>query len=226
MDSLFKALADPSRRDLLDALRVEDGQTLSQLEAASPLSRFGVAKHLGVLEDAGLVTRIRRGRFTHHYLNAIPVAEALTRWIEPFRVAPAARGVLDLKARLEAASPAPDLTFTIYIRCAQTDLWSALTEPARVAAYAALSPSGRDAGLPDTARLEPMSRIEATLAPEGHAASRYVARIAPEGAICALTIEHWDLAPADRARVADGWARTLSGLKTWLETGEALAFEP
>lgn len=88
MNSIFKALADPSRRALLDALRRHDGQTLSELQEGLPLSRFGVAKHLGILEDAGLVTRVKRGRFTYHSLNAEPLTETLARWIEPYHVTP------------------------------------------------------------------------------------------------------------------------------------------
>ncbi|MEM7710154.1 MAG: helix-turn-helix domain-containing protein, partial [Pseudomonadota bacterium] len=147
MDSVFKALADGSRRDLLDALRREDGQTLSRLEAASPLSRFGVAKHLGVLEAAGLVTRVKRGRFTHHYLNAVPLAEALGRWIEPYRVAPAVRGVLDLKARLEGdMDQRPDFVLSTFIRCSQDALWDALTDVDAMARWHFLTPHIRRDG--------------------------------------------------------------------------------
>ena len=243
MESVFKALADPTRRDLLDALREEDGQTLSQLEAALPISRFGVAKHLKALEAAGLVTRVKRGRFTHHYLNAVPIAEALAPWIEPY--APAIRGVLDLKAALEGpmTEPKPDYVTSTFIRCTQDDLWDALTDPARMARYHFLASDVRREGdrydyfLPGehpmltcrTLSEEPKTRIEATF--EGHwegagAPSRTVFLVTPEGAHCRLTVEHYDLTfpvvPGEG--VVDGWERWAAGLKTYLETGEAVRF--
>ena len=248
MDSVFKALADPTRRDLLDALRAEDGQTLSDLERRLTLTRFGVAKHLTVLEGAGLVTRVRRGRFTHHYLNALLLAEALGRWIEPYRVGPAILGVLDLKARLEGdmdddANGRPGFVMSTYIRCTREALWRALTDPEEMARYHFLARSVRregDAYHSDfapgrpmlTARTleeEPMTRIVTTFEPHwegGGAPSRVVYRIAVEGAHCRLTLEHHDLTypvvPGEG--VADGWERWSAGLKTWLETGEAVRF--
>ena len=235
MESVFKALADPTRRSLLDALREEDGQTLSQLEAALPLTRFGVAKHLKALETAGLVSRVRRGRFTHHYLNAVPIAEALARWIEPYRVAPAVRGVLDLKARLEAPMK-PDYVLSTYIRCTQDALWDALREPGAAAHYHPFTPHAERDGdaliykLPDGSdmlvcretKLDPKTLIEATFEPRwapGIPVSRAVWRIAPEGEHCKLTLEHYDI-PEGGEGYAEGWERLVAGLKTWLETGE------
>lgn len=85
MDPVFRALADPGRRVLLDALRSADGQSLGQLcEALPHLSRFGVMKHLTVLEAAHLVTVERRGRSKHHYLNPVPIREVHDRWISRF----------------------------------------------------------------------------------------------------------------------------------------------
>jgi uncharacterized protein YndB with AHSA1/START domain/DNA-binding transcriptional ArsR family regulator len=244
MDSVFKALADPSRRALLDALRKEDGQALSELEAALPISRFGVAKHLGVLEAAGLVTRVRRGRFTHHYLNALPLAEALGRWIEPYRVAPAVRGVLDLKARLEGdMDKKPDFVMSTYIRCTQDALWQALTDAEDMARWHFLAHAVRREGdafeydfAPGqrmltcrTLEAAPKTRIVTTFEPHwegGGAPSRVVYLIRPEGAHCRLTLEHHGLTfPVVPGKgVADGWERWAAGLKTWLETGEAVRF--
>ncbi|MGH9134092.1 MAG: ArsR/SmtB family transcription factor [Ilumatobacteraceae bacterium] len=89
MDAVFRALADPSRRCLLDGLRVRDGQTLTELCAAIPdMTRFGVMKHLGVLEAAHLVVTERHGRSKYHYLNPVPIRQIHDRWIskyaEPF----------------------------------------------------------------------------------------------------------------------------------------------
>ena len=242
MDSVFKALADPSRRLLLDALRGEDGQTLSQLEAGLALSRFGVAKHLKALEAAGLVTRVKRGRFTHHYLNAVPLAEALGRWIEPYRVAPAVGAVLDLKARLENPMPEkPDFVLSTYIRCTPDALWDALTDPEAVANYDPFGMTATDEGgtlvhrLPDgtvalytrTVEEMPKTRLVTTFEPkweDGVPTSRVTYEIAPEGDHCKLTVIHTDLPAEGREEVADGWARGLAGLKSWLETGTPTAF--
>jgi DNA-binding transcriptional ArsR family regulator len=84
MDAVFKALADPTRRSLLDELFKQDGQTLSALEGRLPMTRFGVMKHLKVLEEAGLVVARRRGREKHHFLNAVPIRLVHDRWVSKF----------------------------------------------------------------------------------------------------------------------------------------------
>lgn len=100
MDEVFKALADPTRRDLLDALFVEDGQTLSALEGRVPMTRFGVMKHLKVLEEAGLVVTRRRGREKLHFLNPVPLRLIHDRWVSKYAESWAA-GLSDLKTHLE-----------------------------------------------------------------------------------------------------------------------------
>ena len=97
---MFKALADPTRRDLLDALFTEDGQTLSALEERAPMSRFGVMKHLRVLEEAGLVVTRRRGREKVHYLNPVPIRLIHDRWVSKY-AEPWAAGLVELKTDLE-----------------------------------------------------------------------------------------------------------------------------
>jgi DNA-binding transcriptional ArsR family regulator len=84
MDAVFKALADATRRDLLDRLYEEDGQTLGALEEGVPMTRFGVMKHLRVLEEAGLVTTQRRGREKLHFLNAVPIQLIHERWVSKY----------------------------------------------------------------------------------------------------------------------------------------------
>jgi DNA-binding transcriptional ArsR family regulator len=84
MDAVFKALADPTRRSLLDQLFEQDGQTLSALEQGLPMSRFGVMKHLKVLEEARLVTTKRRGREKLHFLNPVPIRLVHDRWVSKF----------------------------------------------------------------------------------------------------------------------------------------------
>ena len=97
---MFKALADPTRRDLLDALFAEDGQTLTALEQRAPMSRFGVMKHLKVLEEAGLVVTRRRGREKVHYLNPVPIRLIHDRWVSKY-AEPWAAGLTELKTHLE-----------------------------------------------------------------------------------------------------------------------------
>ena len=106
MDAIFKALSDETRRQVLDTLRERDGQTLTELEASLAkkgveMTRFGVMKHLKILEAASLVVTRKQGRFKYHYLNAVPLQEILDRWIEPLTQKPMARIALDLKAKLE-----------------------------------------------------------------------------------------------------------------------------
>jgi DNA-binding transcriptional ArsR family regulator len=101
VDEVFRALADPSRRLLLDQLFDEDGQTLVSLQAALPsMTRFGVMKHLQVLEEAGLVTTEKVGREKRHYLNPVPIRLVHDRWISKYEE-PFVRGLVDLKHDLE-----------------------------------------------------------------------------------------------------------------------------
>lgn len=100
MDAVFKALADPTRRALLDALFAEDGQTLSALEARLPMSRFGVMKHLKVLEEAGLVVARKRGREKLHFLNPVPIRLIQDRWVSKY-AEPWVDTLTELKKQLE-----------------------------------------------------------------------------------------------------------------------------
>jgi DNA-binding transcriptional ArsR family regulator len=100
MDEVFKALADPTRRELLDELYREDGQTLSSLERGRQMTRFGVMKHLRVLEEAGLVTTRRRGREKLHFLNPVPIRLVHDRWVSKY-AEPWASGLSELKRDLE-----------------------------------------------------------------------------------------------------------------------------
>ena len=102
-DQVFKALADPTRRLLLDRLFERDGRTLTELESQLEMSRFGVMKHLRVLEDAGLVITRKVGREKLHYLNAVPIQEIHNRWIDKYRERRASV-LLDLKQKLEDIS--------------------------------------------------------------------------------------------------------------------------
>src|SRR5579859_4691227 len=125
MDDVFKALADPTRRSLLDELFREDGQTLGMLEARLPMTRFGVMKHLRLLEAAGLVVSKRRGREKLHFLNAVPIRLIHDRWVSKFTEHWVA-ALSDLKHNLEDRSMKK--VFEIYIKTTPARLWHAITD--------------------------------------------------------------------------------------------------
>jgi DNA-binding transcriptional ArsR family regulator len=102
-DRVFKALADPTRRHLLDRLFDADGRTLGELEQGLEMTRFGVMKHLRVLEDAGLVVARRSGREKHHFLNPVPIRLIHDRWIDKYTEG-AVSALLELKTRLEGTA--------------------------------------------------------------------------------------------------------------------------
>ena len=104
MELVFKALADPTRRGLLDELFKRDGQSLSALEQGLPMTRFGVMKHLKVLEEANLVVTRRRGREKLHYLNPVPIQQVYERWVSKY-AQPVAVGLTGLKRELEEDQP-------------------------------------------------------------------------------------------------------------------------
>src|SRR6266511_189680 len=126
MDAVFKALADPTRRTLLDELFSQDGQTLSALEARLEMTRFGVMKHLRVLEEAGLVTTRRRGREKLHFLNPVPIRLVHDRWVSKY-AEPWAATLTGLKKRLEGKTM--EKVFEIYIKTTPERLWEAITDP-------------------------------------------------------------------------------------------------
>jgi DNA-binding transcriptional ArsR family regulator len=127
LDEVFKALADPSRRLLLDRLNRENGQTLRDLCTGLDMARQSVSKHLAILEAAGVVTTLRRGREKLHYLNAAPISEIAERWINRYdqhRV----EALSDLKRALEDSTmQKPEFVYTTYIRTTPEKLWRALT---------------------------------------------------------------------------------------------------
>jgi len=149
-DVVFRALADPTRRTLLDALFERDGQTLSALEGRLPMSRFGVMKHLRVLEEAGLVTSKRHGREKLHFLNPVPIRLVHDRWVSKY-AEPWAAALSGLKARLEeeameavktvswAEGTAPvaggTAVFEVFIKTTPERLWRAITDPAERGQY-------------------------------------------------------------------------------------------
>ena len=144
MDAVFKALADPTRRALLDELFEQDGQTLSALEERLPMTRFGVMKHLRVLEESGLVATRRRGREKLHFLNPVPIRLVHDRWVSKY-AEPWAAALSGLKERLEddmtetvktvswAEGTAPvaggTAVFEVFIKTTPERVWDAITDP-------------------------------------------------------------------------------------------------
>ena len=134
-DEVFRALADPSRRRLLDSLNERSGQTLRELCAGLDMARQSVSKHLAVLEEANLVTTVRRGREKLHYLNAGPINAIADRWISRYDQ-PRVRALADLKRALEETPmDKPSVVYATYISTTPERLWAALTEPAFTKRY-------------------------------------------------------------------------------------------
>jgi DNA-binding transcriptional ArsR family regulator/uncharacterized protein YndB with AHSA1/START domain len=135
VDEVFRALADPSRRELLDRLAARNGQNLQELCAGLDMARQSVSKHLAVLEAANLVTTVRRGREKFHYLNAAPINDISERWINQFDRA-RVDALSDLKRALEEPPVSrPPFVYTSYIATTPDRLWQALTEPAFMQRY-------------------------------------------------------------------------------------------
>jgi uncharacterized protein YndB with AHSA1/START domain/DNA-binding transcriptional ArsR family regulator len=150
MDDVFRALADPTRRGLLDELFRQDGQTLSALEQRLPMTRFGVMKHLRVLEEAGLVATRKEGREKLHYLNPVPIRLVHDRWVSKY-AEPWAAGLSRLKTDLEeqtmdkvktvswAEGTAPvaagTAVFEVFIKTTPERLWEAITDPEQRGKY-------------------------------------------------------------------------------------------
>jgi uncharacterized protein YndB with AHSA1/START domain/DNA-binding transcriptional ArsR family regulator len=243
VDAIFKALADPTRRQLLDGLRDKAGQTLTELEQGLRMTRFGVMKHLRVLEEAGLVVTRRDGRFKHHYLNALPIQEVADRWMAPYGK-PLARFALDLKNTLEAShsmADKPDLVLETYIRTTPKALWDAIVNPdmtqqyyygGRVQAdlkiggrFYYLDPSGEMNLDGEIVEIVPEKKLVTTFKATWAAPDAQITRVMYEieqlGEACKLTLTHYDAAKA-KARAEMGWPIILAGLKTLLETGKPL----
>lgn len=104
MDAVFKALADPLRREIMDRLLAQGGLSMSQLCVGHPISRFGVMKHVRVLEQAGLVITHKSGRETLHFLNVVPIQQVMSRWLGRYENA-ISSSMLELKSRLETQAP-------------------------------------------------------------------------------------------------------------------------
>ena len=240
VDDVFRALADPTRRQLLDELFREDGQTLGALESRLPMTRFGVMKHLKLLEEAGLVVTRRRGREKLHYLNVIPIRLLHDRWVSKF-TEPWAAALSDLKNKLEKETM--EKIFEIYIKTTPERLWQAITdtEMRRKYTFGAVVTSewtngsryqgvGGGATIFEGENLEvdpPRRLVQSFRALWGEdvkseGTSRVTWEISPVGDSCLLKVTHSDLREGANNQLYGGWPMILSGIKTLLETGELL----
>ena len=240
MDAVFRALADPTRRSLLDELFREDGQTLSALEGRLPMTRFGVMKHLRQLEEADLVVTRRRGREKLHFLNPVPIRLVHDRWVCKY-AEPWAAGLSGLKSRLEEPM---EKVFEIYIKTTPERLWEAITDPelrskynfgARVTSdwtpgsrYEMSHPGGGVLGEGENLEVDPPRRLVQSMTAlwsddvKSEGTSRVTWEIEPVGDSCRLTVTHDQLREGANDELYGGWPMILSGLKTLLETGELL----
>jgi uncharacterized protein YndB with AHSA1/START domain len=242
MDTVFRALADPTRRSLLDELFRQDGQTLSALEARLPMTRFGVMKHLKVLEEAGLVVVRKRGREKLHFLNAVPIRLVHDRWVSKY-AEPWAATLTGLKRRIE--EDIMEKVYEIYIKTTPERLWQAITDSELRRVYnfgmgieSDWSPGSRYTSVHPNApgplaegenlEVDPPRRLVQSFTAlwsedvEGEGASRVTWEIEPVGDSCRLTVTHDQLRAEANSELYGGWPMILSGLKTLLETGEPL----
>jgi len=246
MDPVFKALADPTRRGLLDELFKQDGQTLGALGRRLTMTRFGVMKHLRVLEDAGLVITKRRGREKLHFLNRVPIRLIHDRWIDKY-TEPWAAMLSGLKKRIEGE--AMEKVYEIYIKTTPERLWQAITNPELrrkytfgVGVYSDWKPGSSylsratdmttAPNMPiaegENLEVDPPRRLVQTFRAlwsdeaKREGTSRVTWEIVPIGDSCRLTVTHDQLREGATAELYGGWPMVLSGLKTLLETGELL----
>jgi DNA-binding transcriptional ArsR family regulator/uncharacterized protein YndB with AHSA1/START domain len=242
MDDVFRALADPTRRSLLDELYREDGQTLKALEQRLPMTRIAVMKHLKVLEDAGLVATKKRGREKLHFLNAVPIRLVHDRWVSKY-AEPWAAGLSELKRDLEKETTM-EKVFEIYIKTTPERLWEAITNSemrqkynfgvgvesdwTTGSSYQGVHPRGGPIAEGKNLDVDPPRRLVQSFNAlwsddvKAEATSRVMWEIEPVGDSCKLTVTHSELRESVNAQIYGGWPQILSGLKTLLETGEVL----
>jgi uncharacterized protein YndB with AHSA1/START domain len=241
VDEVFRALADPTRRSLLDELFRRDGQTLGELEGRFEMTRFGVMKHLRQLEEAGLVVTRRRGREKLHFLNPVPIRLVHDRLVSKY-AEPWASVLSGLKTELERTM---EKVFEIYIRTTPERLWEAITDPEIRSKYnfgaavhsgwtvgstyeMAAPGADRVLGHGENLEVDPPNRLVQTFTAtwsdevEAQGTSRLTWEITRVEDSCRLTVVHDQLPEDANPELYGGWPMILSGLKTWLESGALL----
>jgi uncharacterized protein YndB with AHSA1/START domain/DNA-binding transcriptional ArsR family regulator len=249
MDKVFKALADQSRRYLLDRLHEHNGQTLGALCEHLDMARQSVTQHLAVLEAANLISTVWRGREKLHYLNPVPIYEIQERWIDKFEP-PRLRALSALKRRAEEQDMAdkPTFVYVTYIQSTPERAWRALTDSDLTAQYWGHSnvsdwQAGSrwehqrtdGSGIADVVgtvlETVPPRRLVLTFAGPGEerdaGPSRVTFDIEPHGEIVRLTVTHENLADqAEYDAASAGWPAVLANLKSLMETGHVLPQAP
>ncbi len=250
---MFSALADPTRRHLLDVLFERDGRALGELVEAVPgMTRFGVMKHLRILEAADLVTTRRAGREKHHYLNPVPIRRLHDRWLDKYRVR-AADTLIGLQHALEQledrpmpTATAPAFVSTVYIRSTPEMIWRALTESdfTRRYYYGGAIDSTLEPGAPYRMTVDGRLQIEGEIveatpprklvqtfhgvwieAMRADAPTRVTWEIEDAGhGVSRVTLVHEGLVEGSTTheQVTGGWPYILSGLKSVLEAGKGV----
>jgi uncharacterized protein YndB with AHSA1/START domain len=249
MAPVFRALADANRRLLLDRLFERDGETLGELTEHLPgMTRFGVMKHLAVLEAAGLVSTQRAGREKRHYLNPVGIRLIQDRWISKY-AAPVVGAMTTLKHRLEGdPMDAPAHVYTVFIRATPERIWKAITDGGDTERYyygtrvasdwqvgskvSYAYPDGRLAADGEVLEIDPPKRLLMTFRalwdPEtaDEPPIRHLWEIEPEDdGTCRLRVSSLGLVPGSKRETefGDGIAWIVSGLKSLVETGEPIA---
>lgn len=247
MDKVFKALADDTRRYLLDRLHEDNGQTLTQLADHLEMTRQAVTQHLAVLTAANLVSSVRRGREKYHYLNPVPLQEIQERWIDKFE-GPRLRVLSAIKKEAEMAEDAkPSFVYVTYIEATPERVWAALTDADLSGQYwghrnvsdwqegsdwahVRIDGSGVADVVGTVVEANPPHKLVTTWDEPDEAkrgkTSTVTFDIKPYGEIVQLTVTHENLADDDYRIAANGWAAVLSNLKSFLETGSPLPVEP
>lgn len=248
-DRVFKALADPTRRYLLDRLHERNGQTLGELCEQLDMARQSASQHVAILEAANLISTIWRGREKLHYLNPVPLHEIQERWIDKFE-RPRLRALSELKRRAEEGDVAdrPTFVYVTYIQSTPASVWNALTDADLTAEYWGHSNisdwqagSGWEhrrtdgSGIADVIgtvlESTPPRRLVMTFAAPGsepaNGPSVVTFEIEPYGEIVRLTVSHENLADgAEYEAVSAGWPAVVANLKSLLETGHVLPQPP
>lgn len=255
MDPVFKALADPTRRLLLDRLREHDGQTLRELCERLNMARQSATQHLDILEQANLVTVVRRGRERLHYLNTAPIHEIEERWITEFDK-PRLQAISAIKYQAEENAmtnehmpTVPTYVYVTYIRANAEQVWQALTDADLTARYwghanvsdwqpgsawehRRVDGSGVVDVMGQVIKAEPPTRLVITFDDTPDAESHRKASVVtflvePHHDIVRLTVTHENLPNREMlSGISRGWPAVLANLKSLLETGEVLPQAP
>jgi uncharacterized protein YndB with AHSA1/START domain/DNA-binding transcriptional ArsR family regulator len=249
--AVFRALADPTRRRLLDLLFERDGRTVTELETHLPMTRFGVMKHLRVLEEAGLIVTRKVGRERLHYLNPIPIQLISDRWISKYSAARAS-ALADLKTALEGgnlvtAASKPKLIHQIIIQAPQQRVWEAITKSEFTSRYyyGCILQTDLTPGSPFTYQMPngaPIVEGEVVSSDPPHRLIHTYHSLWPpmnadaptkvtweleamSGDVTKVTVVHEDFqgeTATYQGLQGGGWAWILSNMKTLLETGEPM----